>query len=277
MVVYLDVLLLVDLVVDYFLLLSVKRITMSPGGKLRLFLGAIPAAVSSLILLCPRLPLLLNLLYMAVTAAIVVFIAFPNSNWRTFLHRALWYFAVNLGFGGIIYCLAQFCGMKGVLQNNLAVYIQVSPLLLLGSIIGVYLVLKLLLLFGEPHGAVTKNFQIRIGGYEFFAEVLLDTGFRLSDCMTGQPVLLITDLKRLPQALYKEVDKYRAGEETALPFRLIPAGSVFGEGLLAALTADWVACKGKKLTHITIAFSEQPPPGEPVEALAGPQLIETVL
>ncbi|MDO5602917.1 MAG: sigma-E processing peptidase SpoIIGA, partial [Oscillospiraceae bacterium] len=222
MIVYLDVLLLVDLIIDYFLLLSVKRITMSPGGKLRLFCGALPAALSSLILLCPSLPFLVNVLYMVGTAAIVTAIAFPQNGWRSFFRRLFWYAAMNLGFGGSIYFLSQFCGVKGIVQHNLAVYIQVSPLVLLAGIVVTYLVLKVILFFGEPRGAVTKRLEIKIGEQNFFTEALLDTGFRLSDCMTGQPVLLLRVWSKLPLSLRVYVEKYRQGLPVGPAFRLIP-------------------------------------------------------
>lgn len=271
--VYIDILLVTDWILDYFLLLLVKRITLSSVTRLRLLLGTSVAALSSLILLLPSLPLFFNILYLIFFSALIVFIAFSFTCFSSFLQRWLWYLVLNAAFGGIAFCLSQLGMIKNILYQNLFWYIPLSPLTLIAAIALSYLLIQLLLFLGTPVSSSVKSCTIQIKSFRFSTEVLLDTGFHLEDALTGHPVLLLRDLSVCPSLLRQELQQFQNAGDASLSFRYLPAQSLFGSGLLPAVTADAVSCGKQKLSQITIAFAPDFAKEEPA-ALAGCALFQ---
>lgn len=74
--IYLDVLLLQSLYVNYFLLRAAAKLTHTPLGWLRCGLAAAGSSLFSLLILLPPLPVLLQLLLKLLAAAAAVVLAF---------------------------------------------------------------------------------------------------------------------------------------------------------------------------------------------------------
>ena len=155
-VIYLDSLLLVNFVIGYFLLRAAGCVCGAPPRWPRGCLGAALAAVSTLILLAPPLPVWAQFLYQGGSALAITAAAFGWQGARLLLRRAAWYFGMNLALAGLVLAAILRFSAQNVQTNNLAVYWNVPPLLLLFCSLGVYLLARLaVLLFGpaEPCGA----------------------------------------------------------------------------------------------------------------------------
>ena len=101
-VVYLDILLLVNFLIGYFLLRAAARLAGADLGAGRALAGAAASALSTLILLAPELPGWLGAAYKLATAAAIVLIAFGFKGWRPFLRACVWFFILNLGLAGLV-------------------------------------------------------------------------------------------------------------------------------------------------------------------------------
>ena len=193
-VIYLDVLLLLNFLVAYLLLRAVGFLCGAPPGFLRTCAGAVPAALSTLILLAPPMPAAACILYQTVSAAGICRAAFPFRGWRGFARQTVWYFLLNMGLAGAVLLALSRNLPLGVQTNNLAVYWAVSPTLLVGSAAGVYFVLRLVLaLFGAPKD--TENWELRLslnGANAPPLNALLDTGFLLRDPLSGESPMLVS-------------------------------------------------------------------------------------
>ena len=175
-VIYLDALLLVNFLIAYFLLQAVALFCGKDLSFWRSTLGAGIAALSTLILLAPELPCFLSILFKAGSAFIVVLSAFGFCGWRPFLRQFVWFFLLNIGLAGLVLLAVTHGGFSGMEINNLTVYIDVSPLLLLFCSLAVYTSLRFILFF-----SVLRNRQ------NAGSSLLLLTGPRclpFAHCMT---------------------------------------------------------------------------------------------
>ena len=155
-VIYLDSLLLINFVIGYFLLRAAGCVCGAPPHWPRGGLGAAMAAVSTLVLLAPPLPVWAQFLYQGGSALAITAAAFGWQGARLLLRRAAWYFGMNLALAGLVLAAILRFSAQNVQTNNLAVYWNVPPLLLLFCALGVYLLARLaVMLFGpaEPCGA----------------------------------------------------------------------------------------------------------------------------
>lgn len=76
--------------------------------------------------------------------------------------------------------------MNGVRVHNLTVYADLSPMVLVLSVLAVYLAVRLVLLvFGPPADQEPWQLELRLAGSEIRVQAYYDTGFFLRDPVGG--------------------------------------------------------------------------------------------
>lgn len=281
-VIYLDVLLLVNFLVAYLLLRAVGFLCGAPPGFWRTCIGALLAALSTLILLAPPLPAAISLLYQASSAAAVCRAAFSFRGWRGFARQVVWYFLLNLGLAGAVLLALSRDLPLGAQTNNLAVYWAVSPTLLVGAAAGVYFVLRLVLaLFGAPKE--TENWKLRLslnGSDSPPLAALMDTGFLLRDPLSGQAPILASYASlrgALPPTIARFLEDFFAGAcpnpPPDAPVRLIPCKTAGGMRTLPAVGGFSARLSGpgapRQAERVLVVFTDQTLSDGSVQALFG--------
>lgn len=229
-VIYVDVLLAVNLFVNYFLLLGTARFLSLAFLRRRLLLAAVLGAVYSLIIFLPEINWILSLLIKLLMAVSMVWLAFGRSNMRVFGKTVACFFVVNFGFAGIMFALWQIFSPPGLLMNNGVVYFDLSPLILVGSTLLCYGVLRLLHRFSSrpvPQ-ELYCTVEIDCGEKHVTLRAKVDTGNSLTEPFSHLPVIV---------AEYAKVEALvgsREPEAWKLPCRLIPFYAVGSEGVLPA-------------------------------------------
>ena len=282
-VIYLDVLLLVNFLAGYFLLLAAGLLAGCAARLPRLLLGAGLAALSSLILFAPELPYPVQILYKLGSGAAIVWAAFGYRGIRRFLCGVFWYGTLNLLLAGLAILVITQTGAPFVQSNNLAVYLRISPLLLLAlagvCCLAVELAVRFLGRCERPADSI--GVELELCGERICLRAALDTGCRLKDPITCLPVLLVSypDAEtRLPQPVREFLDRWfrdtsppSPPEGTAL--RLIPCATAeqasllpgFAVGRIGLISPDGVL----PLERTAVAFSRQSFGSEEYEALYG--------
>ena len=102
MVLYVDILIILNLFIDYFLLLSSAVLLKQNAKKLRLILASIVGSLSSLFIFLPTLPPVCMVLVKLMIGVCLVLIAFGYKTKIVFIKSVLLFFAENLIFIGII-------------------------------------------------------------------------------------------------------------------------------------------------------------------------------
>ena len=103
-VIYLDVLLLVNFLVAYFLLQAAGLLSSQHAAFSRMVCASGIASLSALILFAPELSYPAQILYKILTACAVVGVAFGLQGLRRFVTAVCWYAALNILLAGL--CIA---------------------------------------------------------------------------------------------------------------------------------------------------------------------------
>ena len=239
--IYLDVLLALNLVTDFFLLAAVARFRHLPHRRGRLVLGAAVGALGSLVILLPTLPMWVVALWDLGAAALMVAAAFPLRGKRNYFTSVASLYVLSVLFGGIAYLLWLFFAPRGFYVLNGAVYYDVSPLTLVATTLLSYGAVTLYdkLTRHTPPPAHTFRVELRHGAHTATLRALHDTGQRLTECFSGSPVLVVEESAVRP-LLPKGWNDWESKPESlsSLHVRLIPFTSVGGSGLLPAFCPD---------------------------------------
>ncbi len=267
LIIYIDILLAVNLFVDFLLLSGVARVLHRPHKRFRLILGATVGALSSLMILLPPLPLWMTLTFRTVCAAVMVGVAFPFYGIGTFARTTAVLFVISALFAGMCEALWLFAAPTGLLVERGVVYYDVPPLYLViftSLAYGALCLYNRLTVKRVARGA-DYRLQIRHRGQEITLTAMLDTGCSLCDPFSGAPVALckttcIADL---------------LAAETA-PLRYIPFSALGGEGMLPSFRPERVTvfCNNTAfdISGTWIAATDSIRGGE-YDALIGPALV----
>lgn len=285
-VVYLDILLLVNFLIGYFLLRAAARLAGAALSAPRALAGAVISALSTLILLAPEMPGPASAAYKFVTAAAIVLVAFGYKGWRPFLRACTWFFLLNLGLAGLVLLGIYRGGFSGMQVNNLSVYINLSPVVLLLAVLCMYLLIRLLLLlFGAPGPENLWRLQFALAGSaRIELQAFYDTGFFLRDPLSGRQALLVSwpgAKRQLPPELNTFLQEYFSGGNPLPPagcrLRLIPCKSAAGETTLPGFIAtDAVLCGERGAwggDGTTVVFTDQPLRDGQFQALFGSEFL----
>ncbi len=253
MVVYLDLVMLVNFLVDFLLLIAANRLCGYPVKLKRVVLGAGIGAVYAGLCILPGFRFLGNIFWRVVMLGLMSIVTFGwhRSALRrgtifVFLSMALGGIALGLGNGGVFaliaaaggVCILCFVGFRGGVAAKEYVTVRLT------------------------HNGITR---------ELIA--LKDTGNALKDPITGQPVLVVgSDMAKQMLGLSREqlLAPIETMAHSMIPgLRLIPYRAVGNaSGMMLTVKMDRV-CIGEREIGNLVAFAPQRLGAGEFEALAG--------
>lgn len=232
MVVYADILILVNFIVDYFLLLLSSRFLHKKPRLWRLLAGAAAGGLFSLYIFLPQSNFLCQSAVQILMCAALCLVTFGFGDIKTFVRSATVLFAVNFAYSGAMIAVWLIFKPYGMVINNSVVYFNISPLfLILFSVIGYFAVVLLRKILKKKFSENTYcDVTVSNGAQSVRLSGIVDSGNSLTDVF-GLSQIFITE---------QEVVGALLGEEIKNParFRKIPCSTVAGEKLLDGYRID---------------------------------------
>jgi stage II sporulation protein GA (sporulation sigma-E factor processing peptidase) len=256
-VVYIDVLFILNLIINYFILLAVSQILHRNDKRLRLLFGAGLGALYASLMFFPQIAFLYTAGLKLVFSMTIVAVSFKRLNIRSFFKLLICFYITSMLFGGIIFAVRYFAAPPGLDVRNGVVYVNMSPLLLILSGAGCYIVIKLLsrYLHRDVHTTDIYTVEIAVDGISAKMPALLDNGNDLCDAISGYPVI-IAEYRHVEILIPQQLRTiFRSGKvpDTAnfdvegwrKRIRFIPYGSVGNTGgILMAFRPDKLTVAG---------------------------------
>ena len=245
MVIYVDVLLFVNFVIDYLILRLEAKIIKINYKLWRLVIGAISSSVFSLYIFLPKQSLIIDVLIKILCSAVTVFIAFGFCDLKYYFRNIGVFFAVSYLFAGIIFGLQTIRPNSNINVYNGVVYFNISPVLLLLMSFIIYLLIAILKkVFNKTAETADRlNLSLKFHGISITAVAIIDTGHSLCDIF-GDNLMIIID-KKLALKLFGTTDVEMMlqllppiSEKLSTCFRLIPAKTVSGDKILPGVKID---------------------------------------
>ena len=283
-IIYVDVLVAVNLFVNYFLLLTVAGFFHISASRLRMVLGAAIGALGSLVILLPSLPPLVSFLIKLVLSVFIVVTAFGAPSLLFFLRTVGGFYMTSFGFAGAMLALWYLAAPSGMIIKNSVLYFDISPLMLLALTVVCYAGVSLLnRLTGQRQPTALFCFvTVRAQGKSVRLTTKIDTGNSLKEPFSGYPVI-VAEYQCVQELVPPAVRSYlfvAAGEkrgEVQPGLRLVPFRAVGGEGILPAFRPDCIEIQTAKeritVQEVYLAVSAQKLGTTGFSALLNPELI----
>lgn len=271
-IIYIDRLIILNLILDYLLVLCSARLCGIRLRPLRYFLAAIFGAVYAAGCIFPSLGFLARAPVKAAAGAAMALIAYGGE--EKWLRCCLTFFASAALFGGAVWAISAQSGSYGIST----LYVPVSMPVLVLSFACIYAILSFVFRRSVKSADLCVfDAKLSFMGKSIYLRCLHDSGNSLVDPISGDSVLVISADKAAP--LFPVCpDMLKRADCTglvALPglegrLRLIPYSAVgTGAGLLAAFRPDSISIAGTERSDIIVAISPTPIGGDGFDSLIG--------
>jgi len=299
--IYLDIVILENIVINYLILLVTSRFSKNRTSSLRLFLGSVAgAAYLVLMILLPDTKVYATLLSKFLLSVGMVAITFSFRKISVFLKTLALFYATTFIFAGAAFALMFFSKDWGIIRNG----VLITPLSFIDAKWSELLlaVAVALIIFRVIWDALQSKFikekllvniSIAMGNKSIELPALVDTGNSLHDPLTKLPVVVvefsaIKDL--LPDDIKSIFEQNNENDLNSVTstisssnwftrFRLIPFKSLGREnGMMIGFRPDYIeigADEGKKDIRDVIVgiYNRTLSANEQYRALMNPELI----
>lgn len=284
-VVYADTLVLLNAVVTFLLLSSVRQFAGVKTSHRRLIAASFLGGVVSCVLLLPKMGVLLSLAVQIASGALIAFCAFFEGNGKRFIRCWALFAGMTFCYGGVIYGASLvFPGF--VRYRNGYGYLRIGFWGVIAVLTAAYLLILLLKRrFGRGEERFSYEITLTHNGTAVTGRAVFDSGHFVTDCYTGKPVVIVSDAflsKLMTDTEYQQLFAFGQGSETketgTVKPRLIPVTTVNGTRLLTAFTCDRATVKNgdryAAFDNVTVAAAGKDFSGLSCDALIGRHFFE---
>lgn len=192
MVIYLDVLILINLYVTYFQIFAVSAFTHRKTVWYRKLSAAGIGAVASLSIFIPQEMVLTLTLLKIFLCALIAFVAFGYTGFRAYAVSVLFLMLVSFVFSGLMLCVWLFVAPMKMLFINGTVYFGIDTMTIILSTCAAYGVVRIIRYILDKNGKTDGKYTVIIknNGRECRLSALADSGNGIVDCFSGLPVIV---------------------------------------------------------------------------------------
>ena len=250
MTVYIDLLILVNFVANYFLIKLASVISSSGTDNIRIITASFFGSLFSLVILL-EMPLPLSIMIKIFTVVLSSVVTFGFKNKFLFVKRTAVLLVVYILFTGFLYTL--FENSSYVYINNSFFYLSINPLTFVGALTVFYLIFTVMefLFCSVPENYIYK-LKVCTKYGNFTATAFYDTGFGVKDIMCCMKYIEKTGLTDL----YNIINNFYKGEVKAGITPLFYS-DLTGSGMLAAVKTDIVMVNNKDVKNVLLAVSKK--------------------
>lgn len=258
MTIYIDVVLIENLCMNYIILFSTSYILKIKRNHFRLIISALLGGVYSILAYMQIVEIYSNFFIKIILSIAMVYIAYNAKNIKLLMKQIVIFYLTSFVFGGCAFALLYFVKPQEILMKN-GMYIGTYPLkiALLGGIVGFAITV---VAFKVVKYRMTKKdmfceITIYMKEKSVKAKAMIDTGNMLKDPISRMPVIVVEKdilYEIMPYKILNNLDKIIGGEiaseiydkeivEYISKFKVIPFTSLGKQnGLLLGIKASKV-------------------------------------
>ena len=268
MTVYLDVVFLENVLMNYIIIFATGVVLKDECKKWRIFAGSLVGAVYTIVMYLNIIPIYSNFFMKLLLSIVIVYVAFKPRSVKRLIKDLVVFYLVSFVFGGCVFALMYFLKPQMAQIRN-GVFVGAYPLKV-AIIGGIVAFIFLQISFKIVKTKISKKdmiytVEVNLNGKSTQVKALLDTGNLLKDPITSLPVVVIEQKSLssvIPENVLNNIDKILGGDideltkdkefsKTISRFRMIPFSSLGKQnGLLLGIKADNVNIISDEKTKI---------------------------
>lgn len=280
--IYIDILIGINIIINYFILLAVAKFTKITPRIRRMVLGSVFGALCSLVIFLPEISFILNLLLKLAISLAIVFITFGYHNLKSFAKNIALFYLISFCFCGVMLFVWFIFTPRGMMVKNSVVYFNISPVVMIITTVICYFAIRLINKLSGKQQSKLEICKIKIINNNRYCEFYgkIDTGNTLCEPFSQTPVIVVNEnaVKDIAEDEFGKLLNMTEPESTLKnKYRLVPFASVGGKGLLPAFLPREVYINDIYCRHkIYIAVCKNNILNGEIKAMVNPEIIEFV-
>lgn len=192
MVIYIDVLLFTNILINYCILSLTQKCTNISTNEFRLILSAFLSSFFSLIVFIENIPNILSLAIKLCCAVMMCLLAFKIRSISVLIKCVCVNFGISMVFCGTMILIHNFSKTQNLAIINDTVYFQIDPFKLIIITVIIYLIIILAqrLLRHDIINTIV-NLQITFNDIEIKCIAKIDTACSVTEPFSGSPVIIV--------------------------------------------------------------------------------------
>lgn len=223
MTIYIDIIIVENLIMNYIILYATGLISKSKISHLRIFFASAIGAIYAITEYISKLNIYSNMLVKIILSIVIVFVAFYPQNVKKLCKQLVLFYLTTFTFGGVAtYLIYVLKPQNIVIKNGMYVGTYVLKVIFIGAIVGTII---LIIAFKFAKNKITKKdmickVKIKLNGKEVLLDTMVDTGNMLKEPLTGNPVVVVekTSLYDLmPKEILNNTESILGGDFEKIP------------------------------------------------------------
>lgn len=260
MTIYIDVVLIENLMMNFIILLATGLILKEKIRNMRLLLASLLGAIYSVISYTSILEIYSSIILKIILSIVMIYIAFNPQNMKKMWKVLLLFYLTSFVFGGAAFALIYIVKPQNILMKN-GLFLGTYPLktIILGAIVAFIIIMTA---FTVVKTKITKkdmfcDIEIQLNDKKIETIAMLDTGNLLKEPITNTPVIVVEHTLLydcMPKEILNHLDELLGGEFDNIPreireeyiakLKFIPFSSLGKQnGMLLGIKAETIKIK----------------------------------
>ena len=257
MTIYVDVVLIENLIMNYIILLATGLILKIKIKHIRLIIAGLLGAIYSIVSYTGVLEIYSNFILKIILSIVIVYIAYYPQTVKKLCKEILFFYLISFVFGGAAFALIYVVKPQEILMKN-GLFLGTYPLktVILAAIVAFVIIISA---FTIIKSKMTKkdmiyDIEIKLNGKTIKTRALVDTGNMLKEPITNTPVVVIEHTllyECMPKEILNHLEDIIGGDFEKIPeeirkeysprLKLIPFSSLGKQnGMLIGIKAKYL-------------------------------------
>ena len=267
MTIYLDVIIVENLIMNYIILYATGLISKIKIKHLRLFLASLIGAIYSVIEYISKINIYSNIITKIILSILIVYIAYNPQDVKKMCKELLLFYLTTFTFGGVAtYLIYLIKPQEIIIKNGMYTGTYILKTVFLGAIIGSIIII---IGFKLAKNKITKKdmfcvTKIKINGKEIELKTMMDTGNMLKEPISGNPVMVVEKnslYNIIPKEILNNIENILGGDFEKIPQELkeeyIPRLKIIPFSSLGKQNGMLLGIKAEKFKIITEQTEEE--------------------
>lgn len=230
MIIYVDILIFSNTIIDYLLLLLTAAITKKEYKTIRMVIASLIGGISSLYILLQIKTVLIDVLIKLIIGIVLISVAFWPQKYNKILISYIVFLFLSFSLNGLVLFLHNL-KPSTFISKNLVSYINISPILLIALTVVFYLVIRLIQKIIQIRLNIDKvAIEILLNSEKIKLNALVDSGHTLIDPLSNSQIIFVDS------SIFKSINMEE--REYLVRKRTIPVSTVTTSSLLDGIRCD---------------------------------------
>lgn len=271
MTVYLDVVFLENIVINYIIIYATGIISRVKIKQVRIFFGSAIGAIYSIIYYIFKLKMYSSVIIKVILSIVIIYVSFKSKNLKELLKQTVLFYLVSFVFGGAAIAIIYMANSHDItIQNGVLLGSYTLKTILIGIIVAYFTVI---IAFNIIRTKISKkdlicDISVEINNKGVLTKAMIDTGNMLKEPITNTPVIvmehtLFYDI--IPKEILNNIEKILGGDLSGVPkdvqdeyiarLKVIPFSSLGKQnGMLLGIKGEKLVINFKDETKVISNF-----------------------